>query len=57
MKTYNSMKIKQERPVTPLTILKPRHCFKIKIKVRNIFAAVKRAVMQCQGLFSRALDV
>jgi len=21
------MKIKQERPVTPLAILKPRHCF------------------------------
>lgn len=57
MKTYNSMKIKQERPVTPLTILKPRHCFKIKMKVRNIFAAVKLAVMQCQDLFSRALDV
>jgi hypothetical protein len=51
------MKIKQERPVTPLTILKPRHCFKIKMKVRNIFAAVKLAVMQCQDLFSRALDV
>jgi len=57
MKTYNSMKIKQKKPVTPLTILKPRHCFKIKIKVRNIFVAIKLAVTQCQGLFSRALAV
>jgi hypothetical protein len=40
-----------------LTILKARHWFKIKIKVQNIFAAVKPAVTQGQGLFSKALDV
>jgi len=57
MKSYNSMKIKQEKPVTPVTILKPRHSFKIKINVTTIFVAVKLAVKQCQGLFSRALDV
>jgi hypothetical protein len=51
------MKIKQEKPVTPVTILKPRHSFKIKINVTTIFVAVKLAVKQCQGLFSRALDV
>lgn len=37
------MKIKQERSVIPLTILKPRHSFKVKIKVINIFVAVKLA--------------
>jgi hypothetical protein len=57
MKTYNSMRIKQERPVTALTILNSKNCFKIKLKARNIFAAVKLAVIQGQALFSRALDV